>query len=592
MVQRKLDYYLQSSVQAGPPPSSPSYALSFLDLPYQVRRYIYLLAGLVRYCPININQEGPRARHCVRKGDLTSDDACYFESRKFMGKLYEIDCRPACHCPPLPFSLLSISRALSEEVAHILYSENSFTISRSGSWGLKPLRNLSIAALSSLRFLAVRLNHCECIYQAAFPSLRMSQGPEFQGLFQCHPLCQEYAVHDHPLRSRRRQHAAILQEWQDIVGKLKSHCQLDSLRLDLVCDAQDMNTARDVVEILSPIPYLGACSIRLSRNPSWHRADLARLTACRLVCGLPGGTEQRRPKTYRLPTEILAHVLQYSEIVAPFDLEWSADRGLVPFDCCTKCTATLDFCACSYYHGAYSSTCTCWRLPLHIFLVSHQVYEISKRIFYQRNHFIILPNNCRLDDLGSSLGVLPGVTEWIRRLPPGTGKLLRSLSLVISLPGYVLSTTYTRLLADWEDTLSLLATAYDTKRLALSLVMGHKRELGRGIEPDALLRRSYQAWIEPVRRMYELRDLFVYLQWPHYTRAEGTARFSAELEKEILGTGYNSSRRGKWARIPRLWYHGISREGPALAPDGRRIWPRPNIQDSPSSPAPSVLAYI
>jgi hypothetical protein len=579
-------------MQAEPPPSSPSRALSFLDLPYKVRHYIYLLAGLVRYCPINMNQEGPRARHCLSKGDLTSDDTCYFESRKFMGKLYELDCKPACHCPPLPFSLLSVSRALSEEVAHILYSENSFTISRSGPWGLKPLRNLKITALSSLRFLAIRLNHCECIYNLPFPSLRMSQGPEFQGLFRCHPLCQEYAVHDSPLRSRWRQHAAILQEWQDMVGKLNSHCQLGSLRLELVCDTQDMDSARDVVEILSPIRNLGACSIRLSRNPSWQHSALARLTARRLVSGFPRATAQEKPRTYHLPTEILTRILEYSEIVAPFDLEWSADQGLVPLDCCTKCTATLDFCACSFYHGAYSSTCTCWRLPLHIFLVSHQVYEISKRIFYERNHFIILPNKGRLDNLESSQGVLPALTEWVKRLPPGTGNLLRSLGLVISLPDSVLSSSYTRLLADWEDALLLLLTACDMKRLTLSLFMGHKREFGRGPEPDALLRSSYQALSEPVRRMYDLQNLFIYLQWPFYTTAAGTIQCSAELEKEILGTGYHSSRRGKWARLPRLWYHGISREGPVFAADGRRIWPRPNIEDSPSSPAPSVYTYV
>ncbi|KAI1395556.1 hypothetical protein F4819DRAFT_478169 [Hypoxylon fuscum] len=189
MVQRKLDYYLQHSVQQKPSSLPSPCASSFLDLPYQIRYCIYLLVGLVRVCPINFNQEGPRARHYLGKKYQSSNYACFFESRKFMGKLYERDCRPACHCPPLPFSLLYISRVISDEVSHILYSKNSFTIGRSDSWGLKPLRNLNTSALSCLRVLTIRLNSCECLYEGAFQSLRNFQGPEFQGLFSCHPLC-------------------------------------------------------------------------------------------------------------------------------------------------------------------------------------------------------------------------------------------------------------------------------------------------------------------------------------------------------------------------------------------------------------------
>ncbi|KAK8073408.1 hypothetical protein PG994_004307 [Apiospora phragmitis] len=544
MVQRKLDYYLQRSMQPERSPPPPPCALSFLDLPYHVRRRIYLLAGLVRFCPINLNQEGPRARHYLMKDDLVSDYACYFESRKFMGKLYEHDCRPACYCPPLPFSLLYISRALSKEVSHTLYSENSFTISKSDSWGLKPLQNLNAAALSSLRILAVRLNNCECIYKGAFQSLRTSQGPEVQSLFSCHPLCQGHGFHDQPLQSRARQHTAILQEWQYIVGELSSHCQLDSLRLDLVCDTQNMDSAQDVVNLLSPIQNLRACSIRLNQKPSWQHSTLARLTACRLGGGLPRQTEEEKPKTYYLPPEILSRILEYSELVAPFDLEWSSDRGLVPFDCCTKCTATLDFCACSFYHGAHSLTCTCWRLPLHIFLVSRQVYEISKTIFYQRNRFIILPKSGRLDDLKAGELTLPGITEWVKMLPPGTVKLLRSVGLVVPVPHSVTSPSYIRLLAKWENAVRLLLTTCESRKLSLSLFMGHKEDWGRGPEPEAILRSTYQAWSRSVQGICELQDLFIYIQWPDYTTADDTIRYSSELEKRYLAQAM-TRRRGE-----------------------------------------------
>ncbi len=40
------------------PAKPPLQGLSFLDLPHFVRHRIYVLAGLVRLCPIDMNQEG------------------------------------------------------------------------------------------------------------------------------------------------------------------------------------------------------------------------------------------------------------------------------------------------------------------------------------------------------------------------------------------------------------------------------------------------------------------------------------------------------------------------------------------------------
>lgn len=592
MVQRKLDYYLQRSIQPKPSSLPSPCAPSFLDLPYQIRYRIYVLVGLVRFCPISFNQEGPRARYYLSKDNQSSDYTCFFESRKFMGRLYERDCRPACHCPPLPFSLLYISCAISKEVSHILYSENSFTIGRSDSWGLKPLRNLNVSALSCLRVLTVRLNHCECLYEGEFRSLRSIQGPEFQGLFSCHPLCQHYGAHDQPLRSRARQHAAILQEWQDMVGRLAAHCRLESLRLDLVCDTQDMETAHDVVNRLSPLQNLGACSIRLSQRPSWQHSALARQTACRLVDRLPEQIPENKPKTYHLPPEILSHILEYSELVAPFDLEWSPDRGLVPFDCCKECTATLDCCTCSFYHGAHSRSCMCWRLPLSIFLVGRQVYNIAKTVFYQRNRFIVLPEGGRLDDLGSCRVAFPALTHLFTRLPPNTAPLLRSIGLVVSLPVSAQGAAYAQLLTEMGNVIRLLLTACNTRTLKLALFMDHTYEIGHDPEPEAILQSSYQNLTKRFGEIRNLQDLFIYLQWPNCSTADGTVRYSSELEKEILGSGYDSKARGKWAHLPRLWFNGMSREGPVFAADGRRIWPKPYGEYAFGPPTPPPYTYV
>ncbi|KAI1271570.1 hypothetical protein F5Y07DRAFT_340680 [Xylaria sp. FL0933] len=582
MVQRKLDYYFRR--RSAEPNTSSSCTLSFLDLPYHVRRRIYVLAGLVRFCPINLNQEAPRSRVCTRMDDESLDYACFFESRKFMGCLYTIDCIPGCRCPPLPFSLLCASRAISDEVLQILYSENSFTIGRSDSWGLKPLRNLNPSALSCLRTLTVRLNTCQCFYRQPFYFLQSCQDTESQPLFACHPLCRRYGTHDQPLRSRARQHAAILQEWKTTVSRLAIHCRSELLRLDLVCDTEDIETAHHVIDSLSPIQNLKTCSIRLSRTPSWEHSALAQQAVSRLLGRPLEQALQNKPKTHHLPAEILIRILEFSELVAPFDLEWSTDRGLVPFDCCKKCTATLDCCTCSRYHGSYSGSCTCWRLPLSIFLASRQVNAIAKTIFFQRNRFIVLPRNGRLDDIRSCKIEPPPLIEMFHRLPPNTTFLIRSIGLVIPSPAFETISSSGRLLTRWEEIIRLLITACDTGKLSLALFISHEFVSRPWLPSGGLSSPMHQALTVRLRELRELQDLFIYIKWPDYTACDGSAKYSAALEKQVLGQGYDSKARGKWINVPRLWYDGISREEePVFAPEGRRIWPRQYPGDAYSS---------
>lgn len=297
---------------------------------------------------------------------------------------------------------------------------------------------------------------------------------------------------------------------------------------------------------------------------------------------------KNKTETYHLPLEILSHTLECAGLVAPFDLEWSPDRGLVPFDCCRKCTATLDCCACSYYHGAHSRSCTCWRLPLSIFLVSRQVYGIAKMILYQQNRFIILPEGGRLDDLGSCRVTFPALINFLKWLPPNTTPLLRS----ISIPEPVLGGAYTQLLTEWRNVIRILITTCDTRKLSLALFMGHTYEIGRGPVPEAILRSSYQTLTEPFWELRNFKDLFIYIQWPNYSTADDAVWCSSELEKEVLGSGYNSMARGKWVHLPRLWYNGMSREGPVFAPNGHQIWPRPFGEDAYGPPAPPPYIYV
>ena len=145
MPQRRIDWYFPRQSLTSPPPSGAS----FLDLPYPLRRRIYLLTGLVRFCPINFNQEGLNLYKYRGKHSLKN--ACFYKVRKFYDRDFGKDFIYSCSCTPLPISLLYVSRIISDEVSSILYSQNKFTISQSDSWGLQPLRNLSSKALKLLK---------------------------------------------------------------------------------------------------------------------------------------------------------------------------------------------------------------------------------------------------------------------------------------------------------------------------------------------------------------------------------------------------------------------------------------------------------
>jgi hypothetical protein len=64
-----------------------------------------------------------------------------------------------------------------------------------------------------------------------------------------------------------------------------------------------------------------------------------------------------------------------------------------PFDhftCCGKCISVSDSlnCACRTRYIVYSTTCTCWRQPTQLFLVSRKVRVMAEAIFYSNNHFV------------------------------------------------------------------------------------------------------------------------------------------------------------------------------------------------------------
>ena len=570
MPQRKLELYFATSSK----PYNHN-AKTFLHLPYRVRRQIYVLAGLVRFCPIDLNQEGMRLEDIDLK-DINNH--CFYQSRKFTGKYYGIDSGVPCKCPRLPSSLLYASRAISNEVTYILYSENKFTINYRGARGLRPLRNLSRQALQALQSLTIRLNNCSCIYGFSWYTESIIRP--------CHTLCEEHALHDRPISNSARQDISLLQEWTTLIERFTAEIHTGRLKLSLVCDVKNPETAHHVIAPLNNIPRLKDCAIRLGKSPDWEIHSLARES----VTCVTGQSllKNSTAYNYHLPEEIIEHILSFTDLVAPFELEWCFDKGLVPFDCCKTCTETLDCCCCSFYHAAFSSSCTCWRLPVSFFLVNRTFRRIATSIFYSQNYFtLISPARHERWLPRRNLSHAPAVVirKFLESVPQGALPFIRYLRLDFSegfehLSMIRLEPTVTA--RKWEDLSEPWET--DVKCEGLGQLLDEEGTGSYLLPLPRDIENSFYAssgLFGSIRAIPGLHTVFGYARVFVRSEEQDLPGYCKTILKEIV-VGLNHRVIGEWKFIRRerdTWYDGFSREGPVFSPGGYEIWPAPSSFD-------------
>lgn len=563
MPQRRLETYFSVPLQRRTEGTK-----SFLDLPYAIRRQIYILVGLVRFCPIDLNREGLREELDLRDTDWE----CFYYERRFYGKSYgEVPVVP-CGCPYLPSSLLYVSRTVSREIVSILYSENKFTVDRSGSRGLKPLQNLSSEAVTALRSLTIRLNNCSCTYgHSSFPLHRAFEPRE---IAPCHGLCETDGLHNRPIGNRARQDKALLRTWYELVSSLAPYISPGLMNLSVICDTKDLDTAYQVTAPLSQFPLLKNCSIRLAENLDWKMFLLARARTLELT-GQPMDLAPN-PSKYHVPEEIIEQILGYTQLIAPFDLEWIPNNGLVPFDCCKKCTDTLDFCSCN--HAAYSSTCICWKLPMSIFLTSHAVYRIATTFFYSRNKFVLFPDGieswCPYRMPTSSQSPL---AQFIEALPRGALPHLRHITLRFPYCHLNEFAQNKKTGVKWGSAIDLLARKASLPKLTLILDINRGSVHGDPVLSKAQQLEAYKRMLQPLNQLRGIRNLFVFL------RGERSSEFRGILEKSIMGPYYDADANGKLQERRRRWHDGHSQEGPVIGPDGQKLWPPEPMPDEYSS---------
>jgi len=299
---------------------------------------------------------------------------------------------PECKCDLLPYQLLYTSNTIAEEVSTIFYSENDFSIYRTGIGGLSSISRLPPQALGRIKSLSICLN----FFDERGCEFGPGSGGKSERLFS---------------NAKRHDERTALKEWQLLCQLLVSHLEIQSnfLKLFITCDVADFEIAEEFMRPLLHLPILKECSVRLG-SPFINQSQLLTKLARRIVDKVTNRSAQCDFRYQDLPKELQLRILEYTELVTPFHLVWAFNTDVARYiespyyenrtfhssrsidsSCCRKCSPEKEPCACWSGQAAFSTTCTCWKFPLSLFLVNRDMRKDAEFIFYSKNHFVLQP---------------------------------------------------------------------------------------------------------------------------------------------------------------------------------------------------------
>ena len=384
---------------------------NLLALPPRIRRRIYCLAGIVHGESIFI----ARSQHA----SISPSDA---------------DLQTT-------LNLLLTCKLLNEEVAAIIYSENTFVFIPKDPTDIGVIRNFSPRTISLLGDLAVHLNTTSCMRYPDFePCCRYSlQGTNLLG------------GHDMSIKKLDFNGHKLFSEWDRKMKYFFNYVTPNQLKLSLVCDVEDLTAAYLILKPLRQIIDLGDCSIRLGSHRDMQLQGLARKATLSAV----GKSLKGRDRPFRyldLTPEIRHEILEYTDLVTPLsEVTWNSHDGYyveywldncyIPSGCdpdfhhaCQfrKCsTYSRQGCFCMRFHSAYTRDCRCWAPPQPLFLVCHSMQKEAQAVFFRCNRFIVKPTGGCFELPKSNPTRLEVSCFLTTVVPPSALRHLRDLEIVI-----------------------------------------------------------------------------------------------------------------------------------------------------------------
>ena len=402
---------------------------SFADLPESVRLKIYHFCGIVRPCPIDLRAEG---RQLKRRRELETkriqqgwtaahreeelEDSCLYRIRARGETPHDNIVRSAsdCKCPPLPTQLLYVSRFVHDEIVPLFFGLNRFRVYYRNDYSFRLLWLLSDKALACMRALHIRLNFWPCL-----------RGHDDNSDHPC-GLCEARESDEPPISVETDFGKKLVHNWQILCKQLSARLTPGVLAFSFIADAQDFLTAKILCKALARLPKLKECAIRLGRAPSQDISRLARKTALKMLFGKHGVSSTFTPYS-RLPKEIKLLILSYTDLglLRGSGSAFKTNERINVLNnkntqcgwCCERCTSSYEQCCCPWKRAAFSTTCTCRRIPASLLSLSREMRQDA--------YEVLLSSNC----ISFSQG--PGKTlKFLMTLPSFTLQYYRHIQFL------------------------------------------------------------------------------------------------------------------------------------------------------------------
>ena len=301
------------------------------------------------------------------------------------------------------YNLMLTCQMIYTEASSMLYSGNHLFIRYRDHGNLTALRNLLPSSVASIRRLTIHLNVSSCEQGNL-----CCKGHRSAIMHDC------TKKHDQPLRSSSPGYQTLLSEWVCVVSYLNMHIPPSKLHLSLVCDVEDFEIAKAIMEPLLDwrLPTVASCNIRLGQDCNLALYDLACKAAAQAMRQSMEDQSSQKPFRFLdLPLELQYQILEYTDLVAPRrEITWNPKDGFYLHYCrlfcedndcppeihsscqLRNCNQVLDNgCFCRRHHAAFSPICNCWCPPMLLFLVSRSFRAHAQHIFFSKNRFVIMP---------------------------------------------------------------------------------------------------------------------------------------------------------------------------------------------------------
>lgn len=514
-------------------------AASFLGLPASIRREIYILAGLSKLCPLAIVEadSGPeRYKEPPLPGSIPRNPyvpgsryECRYK-RLLIGRLDAIyRSGPDCLCPDMPKQLLLVNKAIYNETHAILYGENGFVVRAHKAKDLDVLRSLSGRSINMMTSLMVRLN--------SWPCPRGHDQTNFK-VGKC-ILCKTptLSISDPPLRTGNSSSEDMAQAWEEVCRILASNVAAGQLGLTLICDVDNIDIAKRILQPLEKIPQLKSCAIRLGRNRNDELRSLASTASLKLTAANQLAEQPSFRKSFSdLPAEIRLRILEFTHLGKQGDFstkDHKLHNGIViekktmvvrpdPRQliltkmCCNACTFTKLDCCCPLRYAAYSPTCQCRVLPLELLLVSRQMDMDASEILYSTNTFVFRQS---FDD----------TLSFLQSLRPSTLKLFRRITFQLEATQ---TGNWSVQQEAWSSLIRFIGSSFSVSKLVVTINPFEDDETAMWADEDPRVADAMHDTYVGVARV--VKDLLSGLRGYHMNLVVHS-ELASSLEEEVMG---------------------------------------------------------